>query len=78
MSKDRFAAILPMITAALTDRIQKVYHLTEDMAIDSLYRTEFYKYLENEKTKVWQYSVDKMFDIYQTEIETGKVELPEY
>lgn len=78
MAENKFTAILPMITAALADKIRTVYHLSEDRAINALYRTELYRYLENEETKVWQYSVEKMFDLYQSEVETGKLELPEY
>jgi len=78
MDTSKFSAILPMITAAVTDKIGKVYHLDENAAIERLYSTKLYEYLEDENTKVWQYSVDKIFDLYQTEIETGKLELPEY
>ena len=78
MEKNKLAAILPIITAALCDKICKTYHLSEDRALNKLYRTEFYKYLEQEETKFWQYSVEKLFDLYQQEIENGKIDLPEY
>lgn len=78
MDANKFTAILPMITAAVTDKIRTVYHLDENTAIEKLYATKLYAYLEDESTKVWQYSVDKIFDLYQMEIETGKLELPEY
>lgn len=78
MEKNKLAAILPIITAALCDKICKTYHLSEDIALNKLYRTEFYKYLEQEETKFWQYSVEKLFDLYQQEIENGKIDLPEY
>ena len=78
MDNNKFAAMLPMITAALAERICKVYHLEEDEAIEKLYHTKFYSYLEQEDTKLWQYSIEKMFDLYQMEVETGHLELPEY
>ncbi len=78
MEKEKFVALLSLITTALIEKIIQTYHLSEDDAICNLYRTEFYKYLENEKTKFWHYSIEKMFDIYQTEIETGRLEVPEY
>ncbi len=78
MDENMFTAILPIITAALIDKICAVYHLDEDSAIEKLYSTEFYQYLEQEETKLWQYSVEKMFDLYQSEVESGRLELPEY
>lgn len=78
MDKDKFSAILPMITAAVTDKIAAAYHLDENAAIEMLYSTQLYSFLEDEHTKVWQYSVDKIFDLYRKEIETGTLELPDY
>lgn len=78
MDKNKFLAILPIITTALADRIAKTYNLDENIAIEKLYATTLYSYLENEETKVWQYSVEKIFDLYRQEVETGSLELPEY
>jgi hypothetical protein len=52
--------------------------ISEDEAFEKLYNTELYASLENESTKVWTYSVPKLFDLYQDEINTGRLELPEY
>lgn len=78
MNQNKFLAILPIITAALADKIAKAYNLDENSAIEKLYTTKLYSYLENEETKVWQYSVEKIFDLYRQEVETGSLELPEY
>ena len=78
MDEGKFSAILPMIVAAVTDKIAAKYHLDENAAIEKLYSTKLYSYLEDEQTKVWYYSVNKIFDLYQRETETGKLELPEY
>jgi len=78
MDDNRFEAILPFITAALADRISTSYNLDENTSIKNFYKTKLYSYLENEETKVWQYSVEKIFDLYRQEIETGSLELPEY
>jgi hypothetical protein len=78
VDQNKFLAILPIITAALAEKIAKAYNLDENGAIEKLYTTKLYSYLENEETKVWQYSVDKMFDLYRQEVETGSLELPEY
>jgi len=78
MDIEKFSAILPMIVAAVTDKIATEYHLDEKAAIEKVYSTQLYSYLEDEKTKVWHYSVDKIFDLYKMEIETGKLEIPGY
>lgn len=78
MDIGKFSAILPLIVAAVTDKIAAEYHLDENAAIEKLYSTQLYSYLEDEKTKMWHYSADKIFDLYKSETETGKLELPEY
>ena len=78
MDKEKSSAILPLIVAAVVDRISAAYRLDKNAAIEKLYSTQLYSHLENEKTKVWYYSADNLFNLYQKEIETGKLELPEY
>lgn len=78
MDRDKFSAILPMITAAVVNKIAVIYQLDENEAIEMLYSTQLYSFLEDEKTKVWQYSTDKLFDLYRMEVETGTLELPDY
>ena len=78
MEESKFAAILPVIVGGLVNKIIEETHIDEDEAFNRLYSSELYSALENEKTKVWYYSVPKLFDLYESEIETGKLELPEY
>lgn len=78
MDKLKFDSILPIIISHLTDRITKEMYLTEDAAIAELYRSGLYAALEIEDTKVWQYSTEKLYDLYLEEKHTGKLELPEY
>ncbi len=78
MDRCKFNAILPIITAGLADKIMKQFDITEDEALMDLYKTELYAALENEETKVWQYSVEKLFDLYQDEKKNDRLELPEY
>lgn len=78
MDNGRFHAILPLIVAALTDMIATEYLLDENTAIDRLYATQLYSYLENEETKRWYYSTYKLFDLFKQELKTGSLDLPEY
>ena len=78
MDRGTFEALLPVITAHLADRISTVENISEDKAIEMLYATGLYASLENEDTKVWQYSTEMLYELYQSEKATGKLELPEY
>ena len=78
MEKNKFAAILPVIIGGLINKIIEEMHISEDEAFDKLYNSELYTVLENEETKIWTYSIPKLFYIFQNEIDTGKLELPEY
>jgi len=78
MDKAKFDAIFPIITAHLTDKIAKENKLPENAAISELYRSALYAALEKEETKVWQYSTEKLYELYLGEKQTGRLELPEY
>ena len=78
MEANKFAAILPTIIGGLTNKIIEETSACEDEAFEKLYNSELYAVLENEGTKVWTFSVPKLFDLYQEEITTGRLELPEY
>jgi hypothetical protein len=78
MEDNKFAALLPVIVGGLTKKIIEETHVGENEAFEKLYNSELYAALENEATKVWHYSVPKLFDLYQNEISTGKLELPDY
>lgn len=77
MEKNKFAAILPIVVGGLVNKIIEETYVSEDEAFDRLYNSELYAALENEETKVWTYSVPKLFELYQNEIKTGNLELPE-
>ena len=78
MEKNKFAAILPVLIGGLTNRIIEETNVSEDEAFETLYNSDLYAVLEIEETKVWTYSVPKLFDLYQAEITTGNLEIPEY
>ena len=77
MSEDRFSTLMAVITPDIIGKIMDKYGLDEDRAMAAFHKSELYKALEKEETKVWQYSADKLFDLYQQEIETGHIDLPE-
>ena len=78
MERAKFDAIFPIITSALINKIAVENVLSEDEAIESLYESKLYAELENEKTKIWQYSTEMLYELYRREKETGRLDLPEY
>jgi len=48
------------------------------IAFLKLYGSQLYYALNNEKTKVWYYSAEKLFQLFEEEMAVGKLELPEY
>lgn len=78
MNKEKFDALLPIILASLIQKIIERTNISHDEAFLRLYDSTLYYLLEDEKTKIWHYSADKLFLLYDEEMSTGKLELPEY
>lgn len=77
MDEKKLIALLPEITSAVVDFISSRDGMTEDEAIRSLYSSKLYQDLENEETKVWQFSTETLYSLYRQEKKTGKIEYPE-
>ena len=78
MEKAKFEALLPIIIADLMKKIVMRKRISHDEAFLRFYSSQLYIALDNEKTKVWHYSTDKLFELLEEEISEGKLELPEY
>ena len=78
MEKAKFEALLPLIVAALIQKIIEQKKIPQDDAFSQLYDSRLYFFLDNEETKVWHYSVEKLFQLFEDEMTTGNIELPEY
>ena len=78
MEANKFAAILPTIIGGLTNKIIEETDLEEDAAFEKLYNSKLYAAIEKEETKVWTFSVPKLYELYQTEQTTGELDFPEY
>ena len=78
MEKDKFAAILPIVVGGLIKKIIDEKNFSEDETFDKLYASSLYAALEKEKTKVWHYSIPKLYELWEQEVKTGNLVLPEY
>ena len=78
MENTQFELVLQTISTGLVAMIITETGLDEDTAMEKLYSSALYSALENEETKVWHYSVSKLYELWENEIKTGRLTLPEY
>ncbi len=77
MEKEMFAAILPAICSDLIAKICATYNISETQAIEKLYNSKLYFYLEKEETKVWHYSTDMLLKLFEQEEENDHIDFPD-
>ncbi len=77
MQYEQFSALLAPISSDLAARIADAKKLEVQEAILSLYRSALYAALEQEETKLWQYSTEALYSLFAQEQATGHIEYPE-
>jgi len=78
MEAGKFELVLQTISTGLVEKIIAETGLDEDSAMEMLYSSLLYSFLEKEETKVWHYSVYKLYELWENETKTGQLVLPEY
>ena len=77
MGQEQFAAIMPYICSDLVAVICEKQNITDKEAIEKLYNSKLYAALEKEETKVWQYSTQMLYSLFEQEMTSGKIEFPD-
>lgn len=77
MGQEQFHAIMPYITADLVAMITKMQNMTEAAAITTLYNSGLYAMLEQEGTKLWQYSTNMLYSLLEQEVKNGNIVFPD-
>ncbi len=77
MGLEQFQAIMPVICADLAHMIAEKQGLPEIDAIKALYDSALYAALEQEETKVWQYSTPMLYTLFVQEQQTGNIRFPD-
>ena len=77
MGQEQFAAMMPYISADLVTMIANKQNITNEEAITKLYASKLYEALENEETKVWQYSTQMLYSLFEQEEKTGTIQFPD-
>jgi hypothetical protein len=76
MNEKRFSAQLFLIVPLIIELITKENQVNEEQATESLYTSELYAQLEDEKTKLWHLSPLALFSMFQEEQQTGLITYP--
>ncbi len=77
MGQEQFHAMMPVISADLIRTITTKQNVTETEAIKLLYTSDLYAALEQEATKLWQYSTPMLYSLLEQEWETGTIRFPD-
>lgn len=77
MTQEQFIAMMPYISSDLVGMIATKNNITEDEAITKLYASKLYALLEQEDTKLWQYSTDMLYSLFEQENQTGTIMFPD-
>lgn len=77
MSQEAFSAILSPICADLASYLAKHCKMSEQEALHRLYCSGVYAALEQEETKLWQYSTPMLGSLLEQEWKNGTVRYPD-
>jgi hypothetical protein len=77
MNREKYNSVLSIFVSDLIKKIIGEEKITEEEAIEYLYNSKLYKLLEDEKTKVWQYSTPLLYDLLKNEKKQGSLTLPQ-
>lgn len=77
MGQEQFVALMPYISADLVSLIAEKQNISGEDAIKKLYSSKLYAALENEKTKVWQYSTHMLYSLFEQEEKNGYIIFPD-
>lgn len=77
MGQEQFVAMMPYICTDLLSLIVEKQNISEEDTIKKLYSSKLYAALENEKTKVWQYSTHMLYSLLEQEEKNGNIQFPD-
>jgi hypothetical protein len=77
MGQEQFVAMMPYISADLVALIADKQNISHEVAITKLYASKLYAALEREETKVWQYSTQMLYSLFEQEEQTGTIQFPD-
>lgn len=76
MNKRSYETLLYRVTASTVAKIMELNKWSEDESLQRFTQSKVYSYLENEETKLWQYSAYMLANLFNEE-RSGHLCLPE-
>jgi len=77
MGQEQFHAMIPVISADIIKMVAEKRGVSEKEAIMLLYTSKLYEALEQEETKVWQYSTPMLYSLLEQEWNSGTIQYPD-
>ena len=77
MRQEQFVLMMSNISASLIAKIAQKQNISDKEALEKLYSSNLYSLLEQEDTKVWQYSTDMLYNLFEQEQQTGELKFPD-
>ena len=77
MNESKFSAILSIIVPPVVGLISSRKEVSEVEAAESFYRSRVYARLSNEASKLWHYSAETLYSMYDDERSGREIEYPE-
>jgi hypothetical protein len=77
MNEGKFSAILSVIVPPVVGLVSSRMGLSEVDAAESFYRPKVYARLSDETSKLWHYSAETLFSMYDDEVSGREIEYPE-
>ena len=77
MNGEQYKALFKLICADLVRMIMVKRNITEDDAATMLYSSKLYTILEQEETKMWYYSTDMLYSLFEHEQKNEQLIFPD-
>ena len=77
MNENKLSVVLSMTVPQIIELILENSNLSELEATEQFYSSRVYALLEDEETKLWQFSPLTLYNMYEEEQKTGKITFPE-
>lgn len=77
MSEGKFSALLSVIVPPVVELIAERKGIHETAATESFYRSTVYARLSDETSKLWHYSAETLYAMYNDEVSGRAIEFPE-